>query len=116
MKNYKSLGDAFDDLRSQGYNEIFNREQSCIFCANLYLWLGPEHFTVNESYHFEHPFTPDAGRMIYAISSIDGIKGIVIDSYGVYSDNMSREMADKFRSLAAPETIVTELSLLLVRS
>ena len=93
MKNYESLVDALKDLKARGYTRYFEMEYSCIYCGLLDLRLNPEEFTVDEVYRFEDDSNPDDGSVLYVISSTAGVKGTLVDAYGVYADNMSFDMA-----------------------
>ena len=95
MKTYESLVDALADLKSRGYKIDFQKEQSCFFCYVLDLWIAPEQFNVDEVYRFEGNSCPDDSCVLYAISSYTGLKGTIIDSYGVYAENLSFNMAQK---------------------
>jgi hypothetical protein len=81
------------DLKKRGYKEEFRQEPSCVFCYVLDLWIAPEQFNVDEFYRFEDNSSPDDNIVLYAISSYTGIKGTLIDAYGVYAENMTFKMA-----------------------
>ena len=95
MKTYESLVDALADLKRRGYKQDFKREPTCVFCYVLDLWIAPEQFNVDEFYRFEENSNPDDNCVLYAISSYTGIKGSLVDAYGVYAENMSFKMAQK---------------------
>ena len=95
MKDYSSLSDATTDLKKRGYTEDFNLKPTCLECPSLKLELHPEHFTVDEFYRFEGMSNPDDNSIVYAISSKQGLKGVLVDAYGVYSDNMSEQKIKK---------------------
>lgn len=95
MKNYVSLTDAIKDLQSRGYNEDFNLQPTCIECPSLKLQLHPEEFMIDEFYRFEGMSNPDDNSIVFAISSPRGIKGILVDAYGVYAENLTEEMIMK---------------------
>ncbi len=98
MKNYESLIDALNDLRKRGYEIDFAAETFCLYCGDLDLRLNPEEFHVDEIYRFEKESTPGGSATLYAISSSSsGIRGTLVDSYGVYADNFSFEMARKLQ-------------------
>lgn len=97
MKNYQSLVDALTDLKNRGYEADFEIEPNCLYCGDLDLRLQPEEFSVNEVYRFEEDSSPDDSSILYAISSSAGVKGTLVDAYGVYAENMSFEMAQKLR-------------------
>jgi hypothetical protein len=39
----------------------------------------------------------DDNSVLYAISAKDGIKGLLVDAYGVYAENISEAMRRKLR-------------------
>ena len=82
MKNYQSPLDALYDLKERGYKENFESQPFCLYCGDLDLRLDPEDFHVDEIYHFKDS-TGEEGPAIYAISSVTGVKGIVMDTNGV---------------------------------
>ena len=96
MKTYESLVDALADLKNRGYDHDFRKDPECIYCYVFDLWLTPEQFNVDEVYRFEEDSNPDDNCVLYAISSYTGIKGTLIDSYGVYAEHVTFEMARKF--------------------
>jgi len=95
MKVYKSLPEAINDLKARGYTKDFNLKPDCIECPSLELQWHPEHFTVDEFYRFEGMSDPDDSSILFAISSRDGIKGLLVDAYGVYAENLTDAMIQK---------------------
>ena len=70
MQKYESVLDALLDLQSKGYKQVFRRGKSTVYCLELNLWLTPGQFSVDEYYHFEQMYIPDAGRVVFAITSV----------------------------------------------
>ena len=97
MQNYDSLLDALNDLKKRGYTEDFNLEQDSVHCKTLNLRLHPEEFTIDAFYRFEGESDPDESSIVYAISSNQGIKGTLINAYGVYAQDLNMEMAAKLK-------------------
>ena len=56
-----------------------------------------EDFDVDETHRFEGMSSTDDNSVLYAISSKDGIKGLLVDAYGVYAENISEAMRRKLR-------------------
>src|SRR5688572_13148645 len=79
-------------LQRKKYKLKLRREAACLYCFELQKLIMPKDFTVDESYYFEVTFNPDADRMLYAISLSQGLKGFLIDTCNVYTDNISQEM------------------------
>ena len=97
MKNYDTLSEAINDLQLRGYTYDFNLMPDCLECASLELEIHPEGFKVDEQYRCEGMISTDDNSILYAISSKNGIKGILVDAYGVYAENISEEMRKKLR-------------------
>jgi hypothetical protein len=95
MKSYSSLSEAVNDLKRRGYKEDFNIKPHCLECATQNLQLHPEQFSVDEFHRFEGMSNPDDNSIVYAISSDQGLKGTLVDAYGVYSENMTEAMVRK---------------------
>ena len=97
MMNYDTLSEAINDLKQRGYGYDFNLKPTCLECASLKIEIKPEEFKVDEIYRFEGMSSTDDNSVLYAISSKNGVKGILVDAYGVYAENISEEMRKKLR-------------------
>lgn len=80
MKNYDSLSDALSDLKKRGYEANFETMSFCLYCGDLDIRLNPEAFHVDEVYHFKEGSSSDDSSVVYAISSIAGVKGTLVDA------------------------------------
>ena len=97
MKNYNSLSEATNDLKARGYTEDLNLKPTCIECPSRNLQWHPEQFTIDEFYRFEGMSNPDDNSIVFAISSKDGVKGVLVDAYGMYSESLSESMIRKLK-------------------
>ncbi len=97
MISYDTLSEATNDLKKRGYSEDFNLTPTCLHCTTLDLQIHPEHFEIKEFYRFEGNSNPSDSSIVYAIESTNGIKGVLVDDYGAYSESVSSEMASKLR-------------------
>jgi hypothetical protein len=95
MTYYNTLSEALNDLKRRGYREDFNLKPHCLECASRSLELHPENFEVDEFHRFEGMSNPDDNSIVFAISSKDGIKGTLVDAYGMYSANLTDSMIKK---------------------
>jgi hypothetical protein len=92
-----AITEVLNELKRKEYKLKFEREATCLYCNELHLWIMPENFNVDESYYFEEIETPDADRMLYAISLSQEVKGFLIDTCNAYMDNISPEMMEKLK-------------------
>lgn len=97
MDTYDTLSAAINGLKAQGYTEDFNLESYCVVCKSNGLQLQPADFIIDAFYRFEGASNPDDNSIIYAISSKDGMKGTLVDAYGVYSSSLTDEMIKKLK-------------------
>lgn len=98
MNQYKSLLEAIDGLREEGYTEDFNLECDGVACHIKGLKMNNEEFEIDKSFRFDNDTDPADQSVIYAISSSRyQIKGILINSYGIYSDDITDEMVAKLK-------------------
>ncbi|CAN5138787.1 hypothetical protein BH09BAC3_BH09BAC3_32080 [soil metagenome] len=97
MKAYATSTEAMIALKKKGYTADFNLHPEWIVCSSLDLKLKPEEFHVDELIRFEGMNNPDDSEVLFAISSSKGVKGLLIDAYGAYSDSLSPEMVGKLR-------------------
>jgi hypothetical protein len=73
-----SFATRFDHLEAQGHR------------------FGPADFTVDESFRFENTSDPSDQSMLFAISCISsGLKGTLLESYGLYAQDHSPAMLDR---------------------
>src|SRR5687768_15941275 len=97
MKNYRTLSEATNDLKKRGYSEDLNLKATCIECPAHNLQLNPQDFRIDEFHRFEGMSNPSDNSIVYAISSKAGIKGVLVDAYGVYAENLNDAMIRKLR-------------------
>jgi|SRR6476661_11296681 len=97
MESYDSLAEAITDLQRKGYTVDFDLKPDGPNSIAAQLLAHPEKFTVDASYRFEGKSNPDDSSVLYAISADTGQKGILIDAYGVYSEYMTPELAEKLK-------------------
>ncbi|MGB8193449.1 MAG: phosphoribosylpyrophosphate synthetase [Chitinophagaceae bacterium] len=97
MNTYTTVTDTLNTLKDEGYVLDFNLKPDCVECASHDIKLHPDDFVIDKFYRFEGASNPDDSSIVYAISSRDGLKGTLIDAYGVYADSLTTEMINKLK-------------------
>ena len=96
MAPYVTLSETMNELRKEGYVEDFNLQQNCLECRNGQFKVFTDEFKVDKFYRFEGECNPSDSAILYAISSdTQGLKGILVNAYGIYSESVTDEMAEK---------------------
>ena len=91
MDNFESLAEAITALRSDGYTEDFNLKQNCLECRNGQFKIFHDEFVIDHAYRFDVDTDPGDQSILYAISSEKyQLKGILVNSYGIYSDMVKK--------------------------
>ncbi|SHJ56587.1 phosphoribosylpyrophosphate synthetase [Aquimarina spongiae] len=96
MKYYDTLIEAINALKLKGFTQDFNVKEDTIYCPVLKMNYKPKEFEIVEKHRFEGMSSVDDNSILYAISTKSGVKGLLVDSYGIYS-SVSKEMLDKLK-------------------
>ena len=98
MHIYDTVTAALTDLVNRGYNLDFNLTSEALEYKSINLQLMPEEFEIEEVYRFEGMTDPADSSVVYAISSnLGNLKGVLVDGYGVYAENISPELLNKLK-------------------
>ena len=97
MNTYTTVTYTLNTLKEEGYVLDFNLKPDCVECKSPDIKLHPDDFVIDKFYRFEGASNPDDNAILYAISSKDGLKGTMIDAYGVYADSLTTEMISKLK-------------------
>lgn len=95
MESFNTLLEAIQAYKEEGYTEDFNLQENCMVCSNGKYKLKAGDFLIDKHYRFEDNTDPSDQSIIYAISSDKyDVKGILVNAYGIYSDDMASEMIE----------------------
>src|SRR5688572_28298901 len=96
MERYSNLLDAIEGLRKLGYTEDFKLKWNSLDCSNGQCDILHDEFVIDEYHRFEENTDPEEQSVIYAISSEKyKVKGILINSYGLYAEPVTDELLSK---------------------
>jgi hypothetical protein len=96
MKSYDNLVEALVDLKQQGYTTDFNLAFDHIKCSATGVCLSPTQFEIVAHYRFEGDTDPSESAVLYVVEAKDhGMKGVLINAYGVYGDAVSNAIIQK---------------------
>ncbi len=95
MHTYDTVSEAVSELKARGFTEDFNLAQNCLVCNAQRF--HPEEFEITEVHRFEGDSDPGDEAVVYAIESLNGVKGVLVNSYGYQSDTVSNEMVKKLQ-------------------
>lgn len=90
---YDTVSEAVNGLKKRDFTVDFNLEENCLVCHGDKFNVND--FEIVEVYRFEGNTDPSDAAVVYAIESVNGMKGILVSGYGISAEGMSAEMAKK---------------------
>ncbi|WP_417444198.1 phosphoribosylpyrophosphate synthetase [Joostella sp.] len=96
-KSYKSLSVAIKALNKEGYTEDFNLCDAGIENKSKKEVHDATALEVVKYYRFEGETNPGDSSVLYVIETSKGDKGLLVDAYGAYAGNISKEMIEKLK-------------------
>lgn len=83
---YLTLAGAVDGLRGSGFVEHFGVSGGALRSFDSGTRFGAAEVVIREYHRFEGVSDPDDMSIVYGIESQSGVRGTLVDAYGVYSD------------------------------
>jgi hypothetical protein len=85
-KREEPLHRVLEDLARRGYTEHFQAVDDGLKALGSGERFAPDQLMIRGYYRFEGTSDPDDAAIAYAIETRSGVRGILVDAYGVYSD------------------------------
>lgn len=95
MFSYDTVTEALKDLKNRNYTVDFNLADNCIVCNEQRF--NADDFEIVEVYRFEGDSDPADEAVVYAIESKSGLKGVLVNGYGISAEGISSDMAKKLQ-------------------
>ena len=92
VKGEETLERVVDELSRRGYTEHFKAVEGGLQALGTGQRFEPKDLVIRGYYRFEGISDPDDMAIAYAIESRSGVRGILIDAFGVYSDPTTSEV------------------------
>lgn len=90
------LSDTIRKFQNEGYTENLVPSFNHFCCQSGKFKLFPQDFQVEEMFRFENSSDPSDQAILYVIScGLHKIKGLYVDSYGAYHDDLSVDMLSR---------------------
>jgi len=83
---YLTVACAVDDLTRRGFTEDFRVVDGRLRAIRVGETVRPEDLVIREYHRFEGVSDPDDMAIVYGVEARNGLRGTVVDAFGVYSD------------------------------
>ena len=98
MQYMDTMTEVINKLRKEGYTEDLNLRKDCLECSGTDFKMFHDEFVIDNVYRFEGMTDPADEATVYAISSPKhGIKGILVNGAGIYTDDITDEMLNSLQ-------------------
>ncbi len=84
--SYTNVVEAIEGLRKRGFTANFEFLDHTFRDVESGRTFRADELTIVEHFRFEGASDPDDMSVVYAIESIDGLKGVIADAFGLYAD------------------------------
>ena len=81
-----TLTHVVEELARRGYNEHFGVVDGRLHALGTGKRFEPNDVVIRGYYRFEGVSDPDDMAIVYAIETKNGMRGILVDAFGVYAD------------------------------
>lgn len=93
MMNKMGLAETISYLKNKGYTEDFNLLENCMACREGKFKIFADEFKIDAVFRFDEMSDPSDQAILYAIhSEKSGVKGTLVNSFGLYSDPATNAM------------------------
>jgi hypothetical protein len=83
---YATLAGALEELARRGFTERFQAVDGGVRALGRAETMKSKDLVIREYYRFEGISDPDDMAILYAMESVNGVRGTLADAFGVYSD------------------------------
>jgi len=86
MESYDTVSEAVDALKARGFTSNFEFIDGHFTSVENDRHFEAAELVIVEHHRFEGITNPADESIVYAIESSDGVRGTLVDAYGVYAD------------------------------
>lgn len=86
LEDMTTLASVTTISTQRGYTENFRMEEEGLFAPSTEIHYLPNEVTIENFYRFEGASDPEDNAILYLLETHDGLKGMLVDSYGAEAD------------------------------
>jgi hypothetical protein len=102
---YLTVACAVDGLTRRGFTEDFRVVDGKLRATGTRETFRPEELVISEFHRFEGISDPDDMAIVYGVEASNGLRGTVVDAFGVYADPVLSALMARvpIRQTASPQ-------------
>jgi hypothetical protein len=88
----ESIADIVRQCEQRGFPERFIASRNELYAPSVHKFYEPEKVKIVNTYRYEGLTDPDDYAVVYSLVCNDGVKGTVVDAYGVYANGIFAQL------------------------
>lgn len=104
MPFMKSLTNCLNKMVQEGYSENFTITDKGLASIQYHNYYQPDQIAVVNFFRFEGESDPDDNAILYVIETNDGVRGTLVDAYGVYTDSKLSQFMKNVETIQKKDT------------
>jgi len=108
LDSMNTLSSLTDSVIKKGYTENFQMQPEGLYAPSTNIHYAPNEVKIDNFYRFEGASDPQDSAILYSLETHDGIKGMLIDSYGSDADAMITEFIKEVEHIHKAEAEVNK--------
>ena len=84
---YDTILDAIEGLKRKGYVNSFVMTDHGLFSPDTHQTFSPDQVRIAEFHRSEGMTDLEDMSIVYAVETMEGINGIIVDAFGTYADS-----------------------------
>lgn len=100
----KSLTNCLNKMVQEGYSENFTITDKGLASIQYHNYYQPDQIAVVNFFRFEGESDPDDNAILYVIETNDGVRGTLVDAYGVYTDSKLSQFMKNVETIQKKDT------------
>lgn len=98
-----TLSSCMTSVLKKGYIDNFKVTEKGLYAPSKDKYYSPWKVSIDNFYRFEGASNPDDNAVLYALRTHDGVKGMLVDAYGAYSDELLNSFIQDVREIYKDE-------------
>jgi hypothetical protein len=95
-----TLSDCQEDARKKGFTDEYSITPKGLYASETQKYYQPSDVKIDNFYRFEGVSDPDDNSILYLITLSDGSKGVLVDGYGMYSNEQVGDFLKQVEDIA----------------
>ncbi len=106
IQNMTTLSESINNAIEIGYSENFRMKGNRLMSDDGMVTYAPDDISIENFFRFEGYSNTDDCSILYLVETIDGRKGTLVDSYGVYANGVYSDFIRQVMDIRKKKEIV----------